>query len=78
MTVTVSDAIQAMQTAISKLEKLDPDTPVYGNFDQGGYMDCGFPVSQFAFSVSAPNPEELEEEDIDPFVEITAHFHSQG
>ena len=89
--VTVAMAVVAMEAALKDLKALPQDLPVNGNFDQGGYTDCGFPLQSIGFSIShwsqedidkeyagyTPDPEdELDEPIPTPEVNITAVFIS--
>lgn len=75
--VTVADAIKAMEKALSELREIDPNLPVQGNFDQGGYMDCSWPLASINFEVEvwAEDGEAPDEDHPGTEVCVTAVFH---
>jgi len=51
--VNVKDAIIAFEHAVTALKEMNPEIPVFGNFDEGGYTDIGFPLKEIGFSIGS-------------------------
>jgi len=82
--VTVKDAIAALGSALAKLKELPEDLEVLGNFDEGGYTDCSFPLKKLRLDVEhyakAEIDADYDEDDPDrpdEHVSLTAVFYSK-